>query len=118
MHSIVKLTSFRKDLKTGAETEEVRYYISSIGLEPERILACIRAHWGIENNLHWHLDVTFNEDNTRKSKNAAANFSLLNKISLMVVKNSSKKGSLKAKRKAAGWDNKVLAQMLDEEWNF
>jgi predicted transposase YbfD/YdcC len=118
LRSIIKLTSLRKDLKTGFETEEIRYYISSIGLEPERILGCIRAHWGIENNLHWHLDVTFNEDSTRKTKNAAANFSLLNKISLMVLKNSSKKGSLKAKGKAAGWDNKVLAQMLDEEWNF
>ena len=118
LQSIVKLTSLRRDIKTGVESEEVRYYISSIGLDPERILRSIRAHWGIENNLHWHLDVTFNEDSTRKTKNAAANFSLLNKIALMVVKNSSKKGSLKAKRKAAGWDNKVLAQMLDEEWNF
>lgn len=99
LQSIVKLTSLRRDIKTRVESEEVRYYISSIGLDPERILRSIRAHWGIENNLHWHLDVTFNEDSTRKTKNAAANFPLLNKIALMVVKNSSKKGSLKAKER-------------------
>lgn len=48
---------------------------------------------GIENNLHWHTDVRFNEDCTHKKKNAAANISLLSKIALMMVKNSSKKES-------------------------
>ena len=54
-------------------------------MDAETILNVARKHWGIENNLHWQLDVSFNEDNQKKKKNAAQNISLVNKIALAVV---------------------------------
>lgn len=77
----------------------------------------IRTHWSVENNLHWQLDVTFNEDNTKKKGNAARNFSLLCKIAMTQIKNSKRKGSFKMKRKMAGWDDKFMTELLDAEWN-
>lgn len=118
LKSLVCLTSYREELKSGKVSQEKRFYITSLGLEPEKIASAIRTHWSIENNLHWQLDVTFREDDTRKSKNAALNFSLINKIALATVKNNTKKGSLKGKRKAAGWDEKFLSELLDNEWEF
>lgn len=118
LKSVVRVTSIRKLIKSGEESTEQRYYITSLGLEAQRIAQGIRTHWSIENNLHWQLDVTFNEDHTRKRKNAALNFSLINKIALAIVKNNAKKISLKAKRKAAGWDDKYLAQLLEEKWKL
>jgi len=118
LKSVVCLTSTRETLKSGKKTESKRYYITSLPLEPEKIARAIRAHWSIENNLHWQLDVTFREDDTRKTKNAALNFSLINKIALAAIKNSPRKGSFKGKRKAAGWDEKFMTELLDSEWNF
>lgn len=118
LKSIVCLTSYRKELKTGKYSEQQRYYITSLGLEPEKIAHAIRTHWSIENNLHWQLDVSFNEDNTKKCRNAALNFSLINKIALAAIKNSKRKGSIKGKRKAAGWDEEFLAELIDGEWEF
>ena len=76
----------------------------------------VRTHWSIENNLHWQLDVTFNEDSQRKKKNAARNFSLISKIALAQLKNNPYKASLKLKRKKAGWDIGFLEELLDAEW--
>lgn len=116
LKSIIRVQSYRKENASGTETEDTRYYISSIGLDIRRIAEAIRTHWSIENNLHWQLDVTFNEDATRKKKNAAVNFSLLNKIALAAVKKDSSKGSLKGKRKRAGWDDSFLENLLDIEF--
>ncbi|MBR5823330.1 MAG: transposase, partial [Paludibacteraceae bacterium] len=66
----------------------------------------------IENNLHWQLDVSFNEDNQRKKRNAAQNVSLINKLALTLLKQDTSKGSIKSKRKRAGWDNEFLAILL------
>lgn len=71
-----------------------------------------RQHWSIENNLHWQLDVSFNEDNQRKKRNAAQNISLVNKLSLTLLKQDTSKGSIKSKRKRAGWDNEFLTTLL------
>lgn len=117
LKSVVCLTSQRQTIRTGKQTQEKRYFITSLALQPQPIAEAIRSHWSIENNLHWQLDVTFNEDDTRKSGNQALNFSLINKIALAALKNNPKKLSLKAKRKAAGWDENFLAQLLDAPWN-
>ena len=85
-------------------------------LEPQKIAESIRAHWAIENNLHWQLDVSFNEDAGRKTGNAAQNVSLMNKIALMVIKKNERKGSVKGKRKAAGWDNELLCELLSMKY--
>lgn len=113
LKSIIRVQSYRKETASGVETEDTRYYISSIGLDIRKIADAIRTHWSIENNLHWQLDVTFNEDATRKKKNAAVNFSLMNKIALSAVKKDNSKGSLKGKRKRAGWDDSFLEKLLD-----
>jgi len=77
----------------------------------------IRLHWKIENNLHWHLDVSFGEDKSRKRyKNAAQNFSSVLKLSLKILLNekiSKKKKSIRRKRKIAGWDNHYLFSLFE-----
>ncbi len=70
-------------------------------------------HWGVENKLHWTLDMTFNEYRQRKrNKMAPQNFSLVNKIALNILKKDKSKGSIKAKRLKAGWDNNFLLKLI------
>jgi predicted transposase YbfD/YdcC len=94
------------------------HYISSVQSTAKKFNEAIRQHWGIENNLHWILDVAFNEDNSMKrAGNAAENFSLISKIALNAIKQSKlKKGatrlSFKSKRKKAGWSNDYLKAIL------
>lgn len=116
VNSVVRISSQRTIKTTGETSVSQRFYISSLGLEPKKIAETIRSHWAIENNLHWQLDVSFNEDADRKSGNAAQNVSLMNKIALMVVKKNERKGSVKAKRKAAGWDNELLCELLSMKY--
>lgn len=75
----------------------------------------MRSHWGIENKLYWLLDVSFNEDKSRKRViNAAENFSVILRMALNLVKNeTSKKRSVRGKRLKAGWDNDYLLTILD-----
>lgn len=114
--SVVCLTNVKTYVKKEVTVEERHYYITSLPLDPDRIMDAIRTHWSIENNLHWQLDVTFNEDSQRKKKNAARNFSLISKIALAQLKNNPYKASLKLKRKKAGWDIGFLEELLDAEW--
>lgn len=117
-NSVVCLTSIRTNKKSQKTTVEKRYYITSLPLDSDRITKTIRGHWSIENNLHWQLDVTFNEDNQKKKKNAAQNFSVLSKIAMAQLKNNKRKGSLKGKRKMAGWSSDFLAEILDAPWQI
>ena len=116
VNSVVCLTNTKKYIKSGKTTVERQYYITSLPLDSERITETIRSHWSIENNLHWQLDVSFNEDSQKKKKNAAQNFSLLNKIAMTQLKNNKRKASLKGKRKMAGWSDEFLAELLDAPW--
>jgi predicted transposase YbfD/YdcC len=111
LSSIIRITSERTIReKTVAET---RYYISSLNVDAESINSHIRMHWGVENSLHWTLDMTFGEDQQRKREGAAAqNFALIQKIALNLLKKDKSKGSLKSKRLRAGWDNKFLFDVL------
>lgn len=103
-------------ISAGVKSKESRYYISSLGLDAEKTSKAIRTHWSIENNLHWQLDVTFNEDDERKKNNAAQNFSLISKVALTMLKNdTSIKASMKTKRKGAGWDNRYLHELLSKD---
>jgi predicted transposase YbfD/YdcC len=110
-----------EDLISGNQTKEYRYYIASL-TDIEECADAIRSHWGIENQLHWHLDVTFSEDdNTTIDKNAFNNLSIMNKMALSLLKLSQPvhKVGLKAIRKKFGWDliNQLtqLLCLLDEE---
>ena len=116
VNSVACLTNTKKYIKSGKTTVERRHYITSLPLDSERITETIRSHWSIENNLHWQLDVSFNEDSQKKKKNAAQNFSLLNKIAMTQLKNNKRKASLKGKRKMAGWSDEFLAELLDAPW--
>jgi len=112
-----------EDLVSGKQTKERRYYISSLS-DIELCADAIRSHWGIENQLHWHLDVTFSEDdNTTMDKNAFNNFSIMNKMALSLLKliqpTYRHKLGLKRIRKKFGWDLigqlTLLLNHLDEE---
>ena len=113
VNSIARIRRETTCLASGDTREETRYYISSLGLQPERIARAARAHWDIENKLHWQLDVSFREDDDRKRGNAAQNFSLVRKFALFALNHTKKKASVKRKRKMAGWDNGVLLEVMN-----
>lgn len=95
---------------------EERYYISSRALTAEQLAQAVRAHWGIENRLHWMLDVCFGEDASMVRKdNAPQNLSLLKKIVLNLIRadlTDTTKTSLRLKRKRAAWDDDIRMKML------
>ena len=103
-----------EDLKTGRITGDVRYYLSSLPPKVKRFAETSRGHWGIENSLHWVLDVAFREDMCRVvNVNAAANISAMNRLALSVLKaNQSVKRGVATKRRVAGWDENYLAEIL------
>lgn len=112
LKSIIKITSSRT---IGENTRtQTRFYISSARLDAKQFNVNIRKHWSIENNLHWTLDVVFNDDKQRKrNKNAAQNFALAQRIALNLLKaDKSIKASIKSKRLMAAWDNDYLLSIL------
>ena len=103
--------STRRGEKT---TEEVSFYISSLPPKVQRIAKYIRGHWGIENSLHWTLDVIFAEDRSRiRQGNGPEIASLFRKLALLVLqRDTSSKGSLRGKRLQAGWNEDFLERIL------
>lgn len=101
-------------IRDGKESFQVRYYILSKKLTARRFAVAVRSHWGIENQLHWQLDVTFQEDQSRiRLGHADANFSILRRMALSLLKNNhTLKVGVKNKRLAAGWDDSYLEQVL------
>lgn len=103
-----------RTVKAKTSTEH-RYYISSRrSLSAKQALAAVRSHWGIENQLHWVLDVAFREDDCRvRAGNAAANFSAVRQLALgLLKKRTEKKCGIKIRRQCAGWDNNFLLQVI------
>ena len=100
--------------KNGKKSDDVRYYIVSRYLSGKKFAAAVRGHWGVENSLHWQLDVTFGEDQSRVRKgHADANFSLLRRTSLSLLKNDkTEKVGVKNKRLCAAWDDDYRLQVL------
>jgi len=98
----------------GKTTEEVRYYIASRYLSGRRFAQAVRGHWGIENALHWQLDVTFGEDKLRIRKgHAPANMSILMRTALGLLKNeTTNRRGLKTKRLAAALNPHYLEKVL------
>ncbi|HEX8676507.1 MAG TPA: ISAs1 family transposase [Segetibacter sp.] len=111
---LIKITAERTDKSSGEQSQECRYYISSSALKVNELLSATRQHWGIENKLHWMLDVNFGEDASQKrAGNAAQNFSVITRIALNLLQNEkSKKLSIKKKRLAAGWEHSYLEKLL------
>jgi predicted transposase YbfD/YdcC len=112
--SVIEIESSR-EIK-GKITFEKRYYISSLSAEPRPVFNVVRQHWGVENKLHWVLDITFGDDQSRIRKgNAPRNMAIVKKTVLnllSIVKRASPRLSLKRMRKMAGWDNLFLEKVL------
>ena len=100
------------DGKTSCET---RFFIGSIGTDATCFARAVRDHWGIENELHWTLDVAFREDDSRVREPAAReNLAVLRHIALTRLKKDNTKLGIKNKRLKAGWDERYLAKLLFE----
>ena len=116
--SIAMLEETRES--NGKQTVERRFFISSLPANAKRIAEAVRAHWLIENGLHWTLDVVFNEDNSRVRKdNAGENMAIVRHITLNMLNNAKrlfKNVGLKALRKKAGWRNETLGLILSQNF--
>jgi len=120
LQTLIKIESERSIKATDTKGEvQTRYYISSHKGDATFFNQAVRAHWGIENKLHWTLDVAFGEDkSTKQAGNAAENFSFINKIALNLLKQhddrrGTQKVSIKTKRKKCGWDKDYLLKVLN-----
>ena len=112
--SVVMVIRESVDHATGKSTDEVRYFISSLPARVKRLADIVRLHWGIENGLHWVLDVAFNEDRMRqRDRNGVENLALLNRLAVSVLRrDETVKAGVKCKRKTAGWDDDYLLHLL------
>ncbi len=112
LNAIGMVQSIRE--QDGHTSSEYRYYIASTGNDAERFAKAVRAHWGVENDLHWSLDISFREDESRiRERQAAENFTVLRHIALARLKNEKTlKRGIKTKRLKAGWDEKYRAKLL------
>jgi predicted transposase YbfD/YdcC len=100
-------------MRDGKEVSEVRQFILSTQPEVKRFARSNRGHWGIENSLHWTLDITFREDESRIRKDhGPENFASLRRAALGMLKQDKSKGSVKKKRKRAGWNNDALLTIV------
>lgn len=113
LRSIVKVRCRR--ITSSGESEEDRYFISSLRTPANHILSVIRGHWHIENSLHWVLDTAFREDDSRVRKDhAPQNFAMLRHIAMnLLKKDKCVKLGVKNKRLTAAWDNKYLLRLLN-----
>ncbi len=94
-------------------TRETAYYLLSTALTGERFLEVVRAHWGVENRLHWRLDVVMNEDQQRaRLDNGPNNLAVLRHMALNVIQKERSKGSLRGKLKRVAWDESYLQTLL------
>lgn len=112
LKTIVKVDRSRD--VNGVISNDTSYYISSLNSKDSAIAKAIRQHWGIENGLHWCLDVTFREDHCRVRKDhAPENFSILRHMAINLLKREkSLKGGLQTKRLKAAWENNYLMKIL------
>jgi predicted transposase YbfD/YdcC len=99
---------------TGKVGAEIRYFLTSCSDDPVTLARAIRRHWSVENGLHWVLDVTFREDDSRvRDRTAARNLALLRKIALnLVAKDRGSRASLRGRRKKAAWNDDYLLQLI------
>ena len=114
LNSVIEIQS-QREIKGEVATEK-RYYLSSLPAQPEQISQAVREHWGVENQLHWVLDIVFADDQCRIRKgNAPRNIAIVKKTVLnllRIIKKTKPRVSLKAMRKLAGWDYDFLDSVL------
>ena len=112
LQSLIMVKSERRI--NGTSSTETRFYISSLPPNAKHLLYIIRSHWGIENSLHWVLDVSFREDESRvRQGNATENLAIMRHFCLnMLKRETTAKCGIKAKRLKAGWDMNYLFKVL------
>ena len=114
VQTIVRVAA-RAELKDRCRFE-TRYYVSSAILAAERAAAAIRSHWAIENSLHWVLDVTFAEDQSRlRTGHGAKNMAVVRHFAFNLIRAVNDKKSIRLRRKCAGWDLNFLASILGND---
>jgi predicted transposase YbfD/YdcC len=112
--SIGSVTSIREI--NGVSTESTRYFITSLPADKHLFAKAVRGHWGIENSLHWVMDIVFRDDECRiRKKNGPANFGIMKHITHNLLKCLPGKKSMRVRRKRAGWDDEFLASALAAE---
>jgi predicted transposase YbfD/YdcC len=100
-------------VRDGKETAETRYYISSLAVGVKLFAHAVRSHWGIENSCHWSLDMTYREDESRlRDPHIRENFAWLNRFTLSLLKQHPGKDSIAMKRRACGWSDEFLTEVL------
>ncbi len=100
-------------IRDGKETAEVRYFISSLPVKVNQFAHAVRSHWGIENSCHWCLDVTYREDESRiRDDHLRENFAWLNRLTLSLLKQHPSKDTVAMKRRACGWNDQYMLQVL------
>lgn len=100
-------------VREGRETIETRYYISSLPVGVKSFAHAVRSHWGIENGCHWSLDMTFREDESRiRDSTMRENFAWLNRFGLSLLKQHPGRDSIVGKRRACGWSETFLLEVL------
>lgn len=114
LKSIVCVEAHREEVSSGKKSIQKRYYLTSCEPDAEKLQGLIRQHWSIENQCHWILDVTFDEDQCRSRKgHAAANLAMLRKVVLSLLKNDTTiKDSVRGKRYRAALDENTLEKIL------
>jgi predicted transposase YbfD/YdcC len=109
---------YRERTVAGRTSEETRYFIGSKRAGARYYGKALRNHWQVENNLHWQLDVTFGEDDSRvRQRRAAENFAVLRRVALSLLKRHPDKGSLATKRQSAAMDTTFLEEVLQGQHN-
>ena len=114
LKSIIKVTSEVHDKSTGKDTNETRWYITSLDLNAEQALNAVRSHWQVE-SMHWMLDMTFREDESRiRKKQGPLVFNVMRKIAMTLFKqDETKSASMARKKKMAGLDDDYRSTLLE-----
>ena len=108
----VVLVGREREVK-GVNTSTAHYYLTSHAGTAAELAGLVRGHWGIENGLHWVLDVAFREDESRtRDLHAGANLALLRRVAVALLKRAKTKGSIQTRRLMAAWDDEFLLQVL------
>jgi predicted transposase YbfD/YdcC len=103
----------RERAAEGKNASTCHFYLTSLRAGAAELRWYVRGHWGVENGLHWCLDVAFREDENRtRDTNAGANLGVVRRVAASLLKQDPKRGSIKAKRLNAGWDKLYLEQVL------
>ena len=115
LRSIAKVESRRELLAEAKVEEETRYYLSSLPGDAQQIGAAVRSHWGVENGLHWVMDMVFRDDECRiRSQNAPANFTTIKHVASNLLRRGKGKNSMRASRHVAAWNEDFLYSLLTQ----